>query len=122
MGAGIVVSAIGQVDDTAIVSNNLFDLSYLLELTNTLYGTKNCVEICAEETKLQVYAPDESYDVSFDYAHNPIKINGLQIKFSSTAEHVGIVRSIEGNRPTIFAGFTGHRRALAAVMHIGGKS
>ena len=50
---------------------------------------------------------------------NPIKIDDKPIKFSTTAEHVGILRSTEGNLPTIMARITAHKRAVGSVLHIG---
>ena len=46
-------------------------------------------------------------------------INGKPIEFSSSAEHVGVVRSTEGNLPSIFARITAHKKALGAVIHTG---
>ena len=56
-----------------------------------------------------------------DYAKNtvPVKINDESIDFSDAAEHVGMVRSVSGNLPTILARFTAHKKALGAVLHTG---
>ena len=50
---------------------------------------------------------------------NPIEINGTTIPFSTTAEHVGIVRSVAGNSAALAARFASHRRALASILHSG---
>ena len=50
---------------------------------------------------------------------NPVRLNKKQIQFSINAEHVGISRSSTGNRVTILARITQHRKALHAVMHTG---
>ena len=50
---------------------------------------------------------------------NPVRMNNKQIQFSINAEHVGILRSSTGNRVTILARITQHRKALHAVMHTG---
>ena len=50
---------------------------------------------------------------------NPIKINDKVIPFSSTAEHVGIIRSVHGNAPALASRFTAHKKALAGVLHSG---
>ena len=49
---------------------------------------------------------------------NPIRINDKAIDFSKTAEHVGILRSTEGNGPTILARIASHKKALAAILHV----
>ena len=50
---------------------------------------------------------------------NLIKINSEQIDFSETAEHVGMVRSVAGNLPTILARISAHKKALGAVLYTG---
>ena len=115
----LVVSAIGQADDTVLVSNDIVLLSYLLEL-NKVYCKNYLVELGAEKTKLQMFPPSGS-QMNAEYAAltNPIKINNFDIPFSSTADHVGVLRSITGNGPTILARFSAHRRALSGIMHVG---
>ena len=112
-----VVSAIGQADDTVLISNDVNFLFYLLELTN-YYCQKNQVDLCSEKTQLQVFLPKNS-DVNLHDLINPIRINGRTIPFSTVAEHVGILRSTESNKPTLLARFTAHKRALSAVLHSG---
>ena len=112
----LVISSIGQADDTVLLSNDIHKLFYLLELTK-FYCLKNEVELCPEKTILQVYKP-KSKALNDDIV-NPIKVNGKQIPFSELAEHVGIVRSTQSNKPTLLSRFTAHKRALAAVLHSG---
>ena len=50
---------------------------------------------------------------------NPINIQGKKIDFSDEAEHVGIIRSIEGNIPNILNRTTSHQKAMAAKMSFG---
>ena len=50
---------------------------------------------------------------------NPININGHSIDFSDQAEHVGIIRSCNGNMPNLVNRFTSHRKALAASLPCG---
>ena len=57
--------------------------------------------------------------VDYSIQTNPINVDGIPIKFVSTAEHVGVVRSTTGNLPTIFARITAHKKALGAVIHTG---
>ena len=51
----ITVSAIGQADDTILLSDNLNALQNLLELTMN-FCLKYDVRLCVEKTKLQVSA------------------------------------------------------------------
>ena len=115
----LTISAVGQADDTVLVSNNIHNLFYLLELTKH-FCTKYLVELSAEKTKLLVFSTKAiALDKAYVEAINPIVINGERIPFESSAEHVGILRSTLGNGPTILARFKAHRNALAGVLHTG---
>ena len=101
-----------------MLSNDIFSLNYLLKLTST-FCSKYQVELCAEKTYLQRFTPRQCEPLCHDGQTNPIEINGTRIPFSNSAEHVGILRSSEGNGPSIAARFTAHRRALLGVMQAG---
>ena len=115
-GQNLVISGIGQADDLALLSNDLHKLYYLLNLT-IISCQKYNIELCAEKTRLQAFLPTNG---ALDYdIFNPIKINDVQIEFATTAEHVGILRAIDGNRSAILARLTAHKRALGAILHVG---
>ena len=118
LGKNLVISGIGQADDTVLISNDLHNLYCLLLLT-MIFCSKYSVELCAEKTRLQMFSCKQKHAVDLKSIVNPIKINGVSIDFSTTAEHVGILRSTEGNGPTILARIASHKRALAAVLHVG---
>ena len=63
----------------------------------------------------------QSGGISVDYAKtvSPISISGTPIAFSNSAEHVGIVRSIEGNLPNILERLSAHKRAVFSVLSAG---
>ena len=113
----VTVSAIWQADDTVLISNDIFSLFYLLQLSKS-FSNRYLVEQGAEKTKLQKFIPPR-WPGKDDVGHNPININGKQIPFSDVAEHVGVIRSIDGNGPAIAARFSAHRRALSGVLHAG---
>ena len=50
---------------------------------------------------------------------NPLNLNGKKIEFNLAVEHVGMLRSSQGNTPTILDRGTAHRNALRAVLHTG---
>ena len=113
------ISAVGQADDTALVSNNLKNLQYLLLLSEA-FCTRSEVKLSPNKTKLQVFYTKSMSDVvRYAMITNPVRMNNKQIQFSINAEHVGILRSSTGNRVTILARITQHRKALHAVMHTG---
>ena len=116
------VSAIGQADDTVLVSDCIVKLSGLVHLA-TEYCAAYHVTLVPEKTKLLAYTPaGKSAGLSLKITEiiNPISIAGLKIQFSDSAEHVGVLRTPkEGNMPHIIARVASHRRALQAVLHCG---
>ena len=48
---------------------------------------------------------------------NPVRVNGNQIAFTESAEHVGIVRSVAGNLASLLVHISAHKKALGAVLH-----
>ena len=119
LGSSLTISGIGQADDTLLVSNNIHALSSILKLTK-IFCSKYHVNLCSEKTKLQAFHTKQM-EMPVDYAKktNSIKINNEQIDFSETAEHVGMVRSIAGNLPTILARISAHKKALGAILYTG---
>ena len=115
----IVVSAIGQADDTVLLSNNLHSLQNLLELT-LHYCSRYNVELCPGKTKLQAIHPRHlSAEVAYLKEFSPVNVNGVKLKFYETAEHVGITRSVTGNLPNIVERISFHKKALGAVIRNG---
>ena len=115
----LIISAIGQADDTLLVSNSIRSLQYLLYLTET-FCNRNQVSLSPGKTKLQVFfTPQMRSKVKYAMITNPVKLKGIEINFSETAEHVGVLRSTSGNSAAIFSRITAHRNALAAVLHTG---
>ena len=115
----LIISAIGQADDTVLVSNNLHSLQNLLQLS-LFYCSKFNVQLCPSKTKLQVISTKRmTAAVSYLKEYSPVKLNGVSLKFFDTAEHVGIVRSVSGNLPNIMSRLTAHKKAVSAVLHTG---
>ena len=52
-------------------------------------------------------------------AINPINLNGTPINFVTQAEHVGVIRSEDGNLPNILNRLSAHKKALNAVLSAG---
>ena len=112
----ITISAIGQADDTALVSNSLHSLQNLLELS-LYYCQKYNVELCSDKTVMQVMSTNAmSKQVEYLKRFSPVNLQGSQIKFKSSAEHLGIVRSVHGNLPNILQRISSHKAAIGAVV------
>ena len=115
----LIISSIGQADDAALISNDIQKVFYLLELTK-IFCSKYQVELCAEKTKLQVFSTKKmAHSVAISKATSAIEIGGERIPFSTSAEHVGMLRSISGNEPAILERFKAHGKALSGVLHTG---
>ena len=114
------IASIGQADDTVLVSNDLYKLKFLLHLT-LQYCSKYNVELSSSKTKLQVFTPNKtpsSHVKLITNSAHPI-IDDSPIQFVNTTEHVGIVRSTDGNLPHILNRMTAHNRALHSILAVG---
>ena len=119
LGPSLTISGIGQADDTLLVSNNIHALSNILKLTK-IFCSKYQVNLCSEKTKLQAFHTKQmKFPVEYAKQTHSININNEYIDFSDTAEHVGMVRSVTGNLPTILARISAHKKALGAILHTG---
>ena len=115
----ITVSGIGQADDSVIVTNNIHHLKYLLELTIT-FCNKHQVQLCSDKTVLQVYHNGRIQN-KLDYLKTmfPLKIDNKVIDYEESTEHVGVIRSVTGNLPSLLSRIAAHKRALGGILHAG---
>ena len=110
-----VISAIGLADDTVITANKLSKLANILFITNK-YCEKYGVTLSAEKTRmLRITNCDPVYLETY----NPILIDGKQITFCESAEHVGVIRSQQGNGQHILNRINSHVKALRATLSAG---
>ena len=117
---GEVISAIGQADDSVLLSDCIFKLLGLVNLTEE-YCSAFHVELVPEKTKLLGFSPPgNDHSVFFSEIVNPISIQGSRIEFESMAEHVGVIRTPKnGNMSHILGRISAHRRAVQSVLHCG---
>ena len=115
----MVISSVGQADDSGLMANTIFNLQNLLLLTLE-YCKKYSVTLVPAKTKLLAFCPP-GCEMEVEYAKivSPINIDGISIPFSESAEHVGIVRSVHGNMPNILARLSAHRRAVFSLLSAG---
>ena len=95
IGPGLTISSVGQADDTCLLSNDIFRLFIILHLTMN-YCKQYNVELCATKTKLVMISPTNQ---PVQIPISPISIYGQKIAPSHQAEHVGVIRSDQGNLP-----------------------
>ena len=115
----LVVSAIGQADDVALVSNNVFSLHHLLQLS-LQYCQRHHVTLRADKTKLQAFSSKKTDMATYyDKLVSPISIDNVPLDFVDNADHVGVLRSTAGNLPHIQGRITSHRKALNSLLPVG---
>ena len=114
LGNDLVISGVGQADDVALLSNNIFKLFNLLHLALN-YCHRYHVELCADKTRLLLMT--SKTDQKF-IPYNPLIIKKQKITFSEQAEHVGI-RSSSGNLPNILNRIVAHKKAMGALCFSG---
>ena len=115
LGNFLRISGVGQADDIGILSNDIYALLNLLHLTLN-YCKQFHIELCADKTKLLLLTNNSKFKF---VPYNPIKINDQEIPFSDRAEHVGVVRSPEGNIPHILDRILAHKKKLGALLFTG---
>ena len=114
-----IVSSIGLADDTVLLSDSISKLSGLLQLT-VEYCKQYHVELVPEKTKLLAFIPNnQNLEVYIQKLSNTLSLSGHEIGFSSSAEHVGIIRSVEGNMPNILGRISARNRAIMALLPTG---
>ena len=111
----LVISSVGQADDTVLSANKMSNLANILIITQD-YCEKYSVTLSSDKTKLLRITNLSENELEH---MNPVVINGKQIEFSNSAEHVGIIRSIDGNLPHLMNRFSAHRKAMAATLFTG---
>ena len=115
----VTVSAIGQADDTALVSDCLIKMYGLLHLA-VEYCEKYHVELVADKTKLLAFVPSSKLAITeVQKISNPLSLDGHKIDFVSSAEHVGILRSTDGNMLNILNRLSSHSNSLRAIIPAG---
>ena len=115
MGGSLVVSAVGLADDTALLSNDLAKLGHIFMLAQE-YCLKFNVQLSPSKTKLLMLTPSKKI---FIVDYNPIKMNNVAVDFVEQAEHVGVLRSVDGNMPNILQRVSSFKKALGAVVSCG---
>ena len=118
IGSG-VISAVGQADDVILMSNDIYNLKLLVKLTEE-YCKKYRVLLEPKKTKLLGFC-NRKTEVLLKLAKgsNMVAINGVDVTFSSEAEHVGVLRSTDGNMPSILRRVAEHKKSLGAVLSAG---
>ena len=116
--SGIPVAAVGQADDTALLSHDLHQLQCLLDLS-VQYCEKHQVQLSAGKTKLLVFSNQDSDYIHYWKMISPLRIGDTTIEFTTAAEHVGVIRAVTSNFPHVHQRILCHKRALAKILSMG---
>ena len=116
---GIPVAGVGQADNTALVSSDLHQLQCLLDLSLE-YCKKHQVQLSAVKTKLMIFCNKETEYTRYSRMISPLSIGNTPVQFATTAEHVGVLRSVSGNLPHLQQRIVSHRRSLAQILSMHG--
>ena len=78
------------------------------------------VELVPDKTKLLVFVPakQENY-VHLQMLRNNLQIDDYDIELVQSADHVGVLRSPEGNMPHILSRVSAHTRSLMSILPTG---
>ena len=118
IGSG-VVSSIGLADDTILASDDIFNIQNLMTLIDD-YCHRYKVNLVPNKTKLLPIGT--KYDTNYiDYCRivNPVKVGAVDIEFADSLEHVGVVRSSQGNFPAVSDRITAQKRAIGSIVSAG---
>ena len=111
----LTISAVGQADDTVLMSNDLHKLNLLLYLAMQ-YCSKFNVQLSQIKTKLiQVTPPRSTTFVPY----NPVSMFDKPVEFVDQAEHVGVIRSKEGNLPNLLQRISSFNKAIGSIFSCG---
>ena len=113
-----LVAAVGQADDSALCSNDINQLQFLLNLS-VQYCEKYQVELSTAKTKLLVFTAKDTEYTKYCKLVSPIHIGSTDVNFVNNAEHVGITRSTSGNLPHIQQCISNHKKKLGMVLSSG---
>ena len=92
-----VISSVGQADDVIHVANTIDNLRLLVTIPEA-YCKKYRVKLVPSKTKL---------------------VDGVPVKFSAEAEHVGIIHNTSGNLPNLLNRIISNKKSLGAILSAG---
>ena len=113
------VASVGQADDVVLLSNDLYFLRFLLQLTLD-YCNKYHVTLAPEKTKLVAFSTSATKQLTnYQKLTSTISIDDTPIEFVDVAEHVGIIRSPSGNLHHIHSRVKAHTKKLFSLLPAG---
>ena len=112
------VSAVGQADDVILVANSVFNLMLLAKLTESYCAAYRVALVSSKTKLLPQYLPKHEYLVKYAKLTNPVTISGAPVECVEEAEHVGVLRSTDGNMPHILQRVSSHKKVLATICSL----
>ena len=113
-------SLCAEIGSDVMMSNDIYSLFLLVKMTEK-YCHQYRVKLEPKKTKLLAYSHNRNTDLIVKHAASTslININNTPVMFTSEAEHVGVVRHIDGNMPNIVHRIAEHKKALGSVQSAG---
>ena len=113
------VSAVGQADDVILVANSVHNLMLLARLTESYCASYRVTLVSSKTKLLPLYLPKHEHLVKYAKLINPVTISGAPVEFVEEADHVGVLRSIDGNMPHILQRISSHKKVMATICSAG---
>ena len=111
----LTISAIGQADDTALFSNDLFSLNLLASLSDQ-YAVRSNTIFVPDKTKLVAFVNPKLKNIPpIEAFLNPVSLSNTKIPLSNRAEHVGVIRESTDIFPHILNRITAHKKASSLI-------
>ena len=102
-----------------LISDNIYFLQNILS-TSLSYCQKYHVTLATEKTKLVAFHLKKHGDyISYIDNLDLLKIDGIPVKFSDSAQHVGVRRSINGNLPHLLDRLAARKKTLFSILPAG---
>ena len=115
----LIISAIGQADDTALFSNNTLHLSILAQLSETYAKNSNTIFVPKTNKYVAFVNKTLSEIPPIEYHIAPITISGKKIPLSQSAEHVGVIRDCRSIFPHLLNRMSAHKKATSLLRFAG---
>ena len=113
------ISAVGEADDVVLLSDDIHSIKLLARLTEQ-YCKEYRVKLVPQKTKLlPIFYQRHIHLVNYAKLTHEVSIADLQLHFVDEAEHVGVIRSSNGNMSNVLHRIASHKKALAAVSSAG---
>ena len=113
---GVSVASIAQADDMCLLSHTVDGLQSLANISSHQTNSR-CLQLVPSKSFLLAFIPNNS---SLPTASSPsIQIGSSSISLSTQCEHLGVIRSSDGNMPNVLQRIAAYQAAVHGVVKAG---